>query len=121
MQNESYNDHCREEEVEEKRNRKVWRAEVDQSFQVGDGVRRSSGLVHEQDTRRCINSVSRGSIALELWSQMPTQRGEVHQGWEGDGPAVPGVNNVTTIELEGWQTLARLAAELDTPYPKAVS
>ena len=73
---EPYDDHKREEDVERKRDRIVWSAEVDGEM-LTSATERSQGLVGKHDTRSFIGDVKL-SARLGLNRSAHTNRSEVH-------------------------------------------
>ena len=49
-----------------------------------------------------------------------TNRSEVHQGWEGDGPVIRGINHITAIQLEERPRYTQVT-ELGTEHTKKPS
>ena len=109
MQEESRNDHDREEDVERKGNRIVGIIECNGDG-APDGSFRLRGLViNKHDSRRCVDSVSQDAVFT--WTKSRTPRCKVHDAWESDDPVILSINNKATIELVGqpgsdsWMTI----------------
>ena len=51
-------------------------------------------------------------------TRLHTKRSEVHQAWKGDNPVFFGIDDVTTIELEGEPTLSAPAIGCEKNSPE---
>lgn len=97
MQDESQNNHEREEDVERKTDREICNVELGG---VTVGLRRR--IVDEGDTRRCVGGINQVLVTIESQrARTRTQRCDVYQAGEGDDPVIHRINSVAAIELEG--------------------
>ena len=93
MQEHSSDNHEREDDVERKRNRKVWHGNVETT----DRRVRMHILDVAQDGQHCIGDVS---IAVNSRGACErTKGGKVHQAGKGYNPEVHGIDEIATIEL----------------------
>ena len=96
MQDEPDDNHEGEKDIECNRNRKVWKTEVIDGS-TPDAVERGS---LQQDTHHYIDGVSSRRRDQVVGAKIHTQIAKVQEAGEGDGPNIPGIDNVATIELE---------------------
>lgn len=96
MPDEPYHDHEGEDEVERKGNRNEWGAEMSYREGISCDAVRSRQLVDKRDTHCFLPTLSSNTLPdHEL--RRRTHRGEEHQTWEDDDPAVHGINDIATI------------------------
>ena len=101
VQDESCNDHKREEDVERNGNRKVRNAGAD--CQRGPNATQLRNLVDKYDSHRCICNVIWKSC--HKCAEVRTHRCEVNQAREGDDPIFHGINNRATMQLEEYHII----------------
>ena len=80
----------------------------------------SRGLEHPYNTHPCINCV-KPKFILPVPGELEfvPKRGKIHQGWQGDDAVIHGIDDVATIELEGWSAWDRFSKERTTNRPSA--
>ena len=102
VQDQSNDNHEREQDVERNGNRVVRNGDVDADRVSVGNIRRLHCLIDEQDPHCCASATSVKDVTIGLRrTKMRTDSGEVHQAWEGDDPVVHGVDNIAAIELRG--------------------